>query len=232
MVRGPLDVDEPSRVAVGVEALDEPDERHLRRVAHRVEHRLPGEQAPDRHAVQTADEAPVLPRLDAVRPAQLVQPAVRAGHLRGDPPTLARGVRTPADDLVERGVDAHLEAVERPAQRPAHAQPAGRDHAPGVGRPPAGGAAAPGPETHGEQPEPVGPEERARLEVGAGGDEVLARLGAGRVEQPGGGRRLDGGMNHRERRQVSRATCARARRPRRRHPGRTRPRSARGSRPG
>ena len=68
VVGGPLHVDEPSRVAVGMDPLDEADEGDLRRVPDRVEHRLPREQAADRDAVQAPDELAVLPGLDAVRP--------------------------------------------------------------------------------------------------------------------------------------------------------------------
>ena len=66
--RLPLDVDEPTRVAVGDEQVAQADEGDLRGVADVVEHRLAGEEAADRDAVEAADERAVLPGLDGVRP--------------------------------------------------------------------------------------------------------------------------------------------------------------------
>ena len=48
----------------GAQQLDEPSERRLRGVCARVEHRLGGEEAADRDAVQPAREPLVVPCLD------------------------------------------------------------------------------------------------------------------------------------------------------------------------
>ena len=91
-VRGhPLHVEQPPVHAVGGQQLDQADQRHLRRVADPVEHRLAREQPADPHAVQPAGELAVAPRLDRVRPAQPVQLAVRRGDVAGDPPASRAG---------------------------------------------------------------------------------------------------------------------------------------------
>ena len=51
-------------------------------------------------------------------------------------------------------------------------------------------------QAHGEQAEAVGREQRAGLEVGAGGDEVVTGRGARGVEQPRRLRGLDGREDH------------------------------------
>ena len=101
-------------------------QRDLRRIACPVELRLGREQAADRHAVQPADERARTrrridrPRLDAVGPAQPVQLGVRADELPVDPAVGTTRVGAPPHDLLERGVDAHVEPPARPPQRPAH----------------------------------------------------------------------------------------------------------------
>ena len=77
MRRRATDVQQASSgVAAAPQELDEPDERRLRGVGAHVEHRLGGEEPADRDAVEPAREAVVVPRLDRVRPAELVQPLV------------------------------------------------------------------------------------------------------------------------------------------------------------
>ena len=74
----PLDVEQaPRRVARRAESLHEADEGGLRRIRARVEHRLGGEEAADRDAVEAAGQPLLVPRLDRVGPAELVEPGVR-----------------------------------------------------------------------------------------------------------------------------------------------------------
>ena len=128
---------------------------------------------------------------------ELVEAAVGLGDLAGDPAALAGGVGAALDHLVEGGVDAHLEAVERPAQGAPHPQRPDRHDAARVGRPPPDRAPTVPAQAHGEQPEAVGREQRAGLEVGAGGHEVVTGRGPRRVEQPRRPRGLDGREDHR-----------------------------------
>ncbi len=123
-VRGaPLHVEQPARVAVGRQQPDQADQRHLRRVGLAVEHRLPGEQPADGHAVQPADQVAVAPGLDAVGQAELGA----AGGRRARPSRVIQrpsreGSAQAATTSVEGGVDPHLEPRQRPAQRPADPQ--------------------------------------------------------------------------------------------------------------
>src|SRR3954454_184482 len=73
--RRPLDVEQLG--TVHPQQLDGRPARDLRRVGDAVEHRLAREEAPDAQALEPARELAVAPRLDAVRPPELVQPGVR-----------------------------------------------------------------------------------------------------------------------------------------------------------
>ena len=96
--------------AVEPQQLDRRPARDLRRVGHAVEHRLAREEPADAHAVEPADELAVAPRLDAVRPAQLVQARVRVDERLVDPAVRAARIGAAAHHRVERGVDPDLEA--------------------------------------------------------------------------------------------------------------------------
>ena len=77
-----------------------------------VEHRLAGEEPVDGHAVEAADQLAVVgPRLDAVGPAQLVQPRVGVDERRRDPAAAAGRVGAGRRSRSrKRGVDADLVA--------------------------------------------------------------------------------------------------------------------------
>ena len=101
------------------------DQRHLRRVGLAVEHRLSGEQPPDRHPVQAARQPPLLvPGLHAVGPSHLVEPPIGADDVSIDPSAGPAPVRAPLDHVLERGVHPDLEAAARLPQRAADPQPA------------------------------------------------------------------------------------------------------------
>ena len=118
MRRQPLHVEQPPLgVAGGAEQLDETDERGLRGVGPGVEHRLGREQPADRDAVEAAGEPLGVPRLDRVRPAELVRAAVRVDDPRVDPARRVAGSCAAGDDGAERRVDAQLEAPRGALQR-------------------------------------------------------------------------------------------------------------------
>ena len=86
--------------------LDEPEQRRLRGVGARVEHRLGREEATARDAVEPAGEALGVPRLDRVRPAELVQPRVGDDEVVIDPAVRPRAGRRTRGSPRRSGVDA------------------------------------------------------------------------------------------------------------------------------
>ena len=129
------------RDAKALQLRNERDQRDLRRIRLVREHRFAEEHAPERDAVEAADEPPVAPALDRVRIAPPVQLAIRIDHLRRDPGAalpLPRRARARADDRAEVGVDARLErAGAHPlAQRARHAELRDVQHHARIGAPP------------------------------------------------------------------------------------------------
>ena len=114
--RRPLHVEQPLSAGL-LEQRDEPEQRRLRRPGAPVELRLGREEAADPDAVEAAREPLVVPRLDRVRPAELVQPRVGGDEVLVDPAVRPARIGAAADDLAERGVDADLVAAGGPAQR-------------------------------------------------------------------------------------------------------------------
>ena len=106
-----------TRAARGAQQLDEPEQRRLRGAGPRVVHRLGREEAAARDAVEPAGEPFLVPGLDRVRPARLVQPRVGGDEVVVDPAVRPARVGTAADHLGERGVDPDLEPARRPAER-------------------------------------------------------------------------------------------------------------------
>ena len=97
MRREPLHVEEARLGRAPAQALDEPEQGHLRRVRANRELRLGGEEPADPEAVQPAGETLVVPRLDRMGPAELVEPHVRVDHRVVDPSVRARRVGTAPD---------------------------------------------------------------------------------------------------------------------------------------
>ena len=99
MVGRPLDVEQPVRLAV-VEQLHQCHQRHLRRIASPVEHRLPGEQPADRDAVQPSGQfvAAPTPRPSARSPGRTAAGTPSRSGRRSTRP--AARVRAPGHDLV------------------------------------------------------------------------------------------------------------------------------------
>ena len=93
------------------------DERDLRGVGGRVEHRLAGEEPADAHAVEAADELAVGVALDRVGPAHVVEAEVGLDELRRDPAAGAAGIGAAHHDVGEARVPADLEARRAAAQR-------------------------------------------------------------------------------------------------------------------
>jgi hypothetical protein len=85
----PLDVDEPPGFTISENEVAQADERTLRRIGHVMEHRLPSEQPTDGQTVETTGELPIAPRLDGVRPSELMQAGIGRGDSWRDPAALA-----------------------------------------------------------------------------------------------------------------------------------------------
>ena len=82
-----------------------------------VELRLGREEPADPDAVEPAGKPLVVPRLDRVRPAELVQARVGGDEVLVDPAVRPPRIGAAADDLAERRVDADLVAAGGSAQR-------------------------------------------------------------------------------------------------------------------
>jgi len=168
-------VEKSAPVAPVVEEAGQPEQCHLGRVGLVVEHRLPGEQATDRDAVEATHQAAVAPGLHRVHPAQLVEPEVRRPDLVVDPARRPGRVGARVDHLRARGVDPELEPPYGPAQRPAHPQIGRTQHTAGDRAEPRH-RCPPAADRHREQAAPVRRQHRARLEIGAGGHQVVVRV--------------------------------------------------------
>ena len=113
--RCPLDIEEaiaPCRLEVP----DEPEQRRLRGSAAPVELRLRGEEAAHPDTVEPAREPGLVPRLDGVRPAELVQARVRLDERRVDPAVGSSRVGAFADHLGKRRVDPDLVPARSPPE--------------------------------------------------------------------------------------------------------------------
>ena len=161
--------------------LGQRDERHLGGVGPPVKHRLRREEPADRDAVEPACERAVDPDLDAVRPAQPVQPCVGLADGRRDPRlVVVAAVGAAGHDVVERRVDGHAEpaAAQRAREGPGDVHAVGREHGARIRRPPEQVDAVGGPR---EDAAAVGGQQRGRLEVAAAGEQAvgvgLARIG-------------------------------------------------------
>ena len=119
----PLDVEQPPRIAVpGQQRRPARPARPWRRPRSSMEHRLTGEQAADRHAVQPADQVTVV----AARPRRCAPSRGRAaGGTQPRTPAVIQppGRRPesaqPRDHLAEGGVDRDLEPAAATPQRTA-----------------------------------------------------------------------------------------------------------------
>lgn len=96
--------------AAPAKTVHEMHQRHLRGVAHTVEHRLPEKGPAEPHAIESADEVAVLPAFHAVRMPPVVEPAVGVHQLLRDPRRFPSGGRlgAGAHDRLEGGIDANL----------------------------------------------------------------------------------------------------------------------------
>jgi hypothetical protein len=128
-----------------------------------VKHRLTGEKATDGHPVQTSDQLDVsVPDLDRMGPAKPVELGVGAHELFCDPRVASSRICTAPDDPFEIGVDRHLEATCRLAERPADVEPLQGEDGPVDGRPPTEVAVG---QTHREEALSIRLEEGPWLEI-------------------------------------------------------------------
>src|SRR5262245_25627709 len=88
-------------------------QRHFRGVAHAVKHALAEEGAAEADAIEAAGQIAVLPDLDAVAMAELMQAAIELADAPVDPGVLAAFLRrrTARDNGLERGVGRHGEGI-------------------------------------------------------------------------------------------------------------------------
>src|SRR3546814_5498351 len=100
------------------------DERHLAGVARPAEHALPEEGAAEGDPVEAADQFALVPALDRVAVAHLVQPRIEPHDLVVDPGVVPvrAGIGATADHRLEVVVAAYLErpATDRAPESPRH----------------------------------------------------------------------------------------------------------------
>lgn len=109
-----------------------------------VKHGFAEENPPDGNTVQTADQIPVFPRFEAMRPPGLMQLRVCPYHLRHQPSSRAittRCICATKDHASKRFIRRHLKfsAIEHPAQRFRNMQIIRDKNESGIGRPPKNG---------------------------------------------------------------------------------------------
>ena len=109
-----------SAIAARAQAIDQRDQRDLRRVGDAVEHRLAEERPAERHAVEPADQPTVLPRLDRVRQPGLVQRAVALEDLVVDP---GAGIVGVASASAQARITASKVAIDLDPKRPCRDDP-------------------------------------------------------------------------------------------------------------
>lgn len=126
----------------GLKLLDEPHEGHFGCIIDSGKHRLGKEGASNRHAIQSADEATILPCLDGMGIAEFVQARVGVQHFICDPGSsfgilLARPCtlfhHVPEADIKRDGV--HILAKPSP-EAAGDMELIGKQHGARIGRPP------------------------------------------------------------------------------------------------
>ena len=102
------------------QALDQRDERNLRRIGHPMKHRFTKKRAPDGDAVKSSGQLALTPRFDRMRVTKLVQPHVTLDNFAIDPGVFALGAG--ADHFRKTIVDFDLKNSfsQDPAQRVRH----------------------------------------------------------------------------------------------------------------
>jgi len=118
------------------QALDQRDERNLRRIGHPMKHRFTKKRATDGDAVKAAGEFAAGPRFDRVRVTKLVQPRVTLDNFSIDPGVFAPGAG--ADHFRKTIVDLDLKNFfpQDAAQRVRHVKFFQRQNRARVGREP------------------------------------------------------------------------------------------------
>ena len=90
-------------ISTTIQMRDEKDQRRFGGVSLEVKHRFTSKQAPDRHAINTADKLAFRPNLHAVRMALAMVLLVGFHHARRNPGVLASivGGRATFDDRIK-----------------------------------------------------------------------------------------------------------------------------------
>lgn len=124
-------------VSAGDQPRDKVHKRDLGRIAPVGKHALAEERGLQGNAVESADQLAVLPAFHTVRVADLVKAQIELFDGAVDPGLGAAwpGGGAGQDDVVERGVEPHLERFgpHRPGQPPRHVEALQGNHAPALG---------------------------------------------------------------------------------------------------
>ena len=156
------------------------EQRDLRRVAGAVEHRFAGEESADSDAVDAAGELVLLPALEAVGMALLVEARVGVEEFRADPgrPPTARRGRAAFHHLSEGLVagDLELPLTNHAREAAGEVKTIELEDGSRVGGPPGDGIRSPG-----EYAAPIGQQQAIYRQVAAHGDQPFvvreARVG-------------------------------------------------------
>ncbi len=124
----------------GMQLSCKPDECDLAGVALARKHGFAEEHAPDRHAIEAADQRAVAPYLDRMGVAQRVQLGVCGAHFRAEPGAGVAGTNggTVADDAIEVLVERNriVGLGEGALEAPRDMHGAGVEYGPRIGAPP------------------------------------------------------------------------------------------------
>ena len=131
----------------------------------------PAKNPPIRTPYRPPTSSPPSPRLDAVRPTQLVQPRVRVDERLVDPTVRTARIGARAHHVARtRCRRGSRNAGSRARNDRLHVEAVERDDAARIGRPPREHAVG----AHREEPAPVRVEHRARLEIATDRDHLVA----------------------------------------------------------
>ena len=142
------------------------------------EHRLCEKGASERHSVEPTDQLSFLPGFNGMGIAEFVKARIGCEHLRSDPraavwilrPWFGAGSHDSAKAPVKR--DAEYARTKTPLEAARDMEFLGKEHGPGIGRPPQYGLIAAVP---GKDAVSIGFEQSFRSQVAADGEQAFGR---------------------------------------------------------
>lgn len=176
MGRGLLAVNEAK--APSVKLSEQSDQRHFARVIDLCEHRLGKERPAHRDAIQSSNEMTIVPCLDRVGIAEIVESCVSVQHLSRDPGASLRILRTWSctlfHDLSKASIERNGEHIRAEAsfKTARHVKLLREQDGSGIRRPPENRLIVVVP---GENAMPIGFEKALRSEISSHGKEALRR---------------------------------------------------------